>query len=92
MIITSKGFATKKGETFNEIVENRFHNISLSILTGPTFADEIAKNKPAAAIVANKEIDVATSICKLFHNSNLRLYPSNDPGGASIAGLSLIHI
>ena len=46
VIITSKGFATKKGETFNEIVENRFHNISLSILTGPTFADEIAKNKP----------------------------------------------
>ena len=86
VIITSKGFATKKGETFNEIVENRFHNISLSILTGPTFADEIAKNKPAAAIVANKEIDVATSICELFHNSNLRLYPSNDPSGASIAG------
>ena len=86
VIITSKGFATKKGETFNKIVENRFHNISLSILTGPTFADEIAKNKPAAAIVANKEIDVATSICELFHNSNLRLYPSNDPSGASIAG------
>ena len=86
VVITSKGFATKNGETFNKIVENRFHNISLSILTGPTFADEIAKNKPAAAIVANKEIDVANSICELFHNSNLRLYPSNDPSGASIAG------
>ena len=36
--------------------------------------------------MANKEIDVATSICELFHNSNLRLYPSNDPSGASIAG------
>ncbi len=86
VIITSKGFATKKGKTFNEIVENKFHNILLSILTGPTFADEIANKKPAAAIVANKDIDIATSICELFHNSNLRLYPSNDPIGASIAG------
>ena len=86
VIITSKGFASKKGETFNEIIENKFHNILLSILTGPTFADEIANNKPAAAIVANKEINLANSICELFHNSNLRLYPSNDPNGASIAG------
>ena len=68
----SKAFDLNKD--FNKIIENRFHNISLSILTGPTFADEVAKKKPAAAIVANKEIDVATSICKLFHNSNLRLY------------------
>ncbi len=86
VIITSKGFATNKGKTFNEIIENKFHNILLSILTGPTFADEIANKKPAAAIVANKQINVANSICELFHNSNLRLYPSNDPNGASIAG------
>ena len=67
-------------------MENEFPNILLSILTGPTFADEIANKKPATAVVANKDINQAKSICKLFHNSNLRLYPSNDPHGASIAG------
>ena len=86
VVITSKGFATNKGKTFSEIVENEFPNILLSILTGPTFADEIANKKPATAVVANKDINQAKSICKLFHNSNLRLYPSNDPHGASIAG------
>ena len=86
VVITSKGFATNKGETYVEIIEKNFQNIKVSVLTGPTFADEIANNQPAAAILANKEIDHANSLCQLFHNSNLRLYPSNDPLGASIAG------
>ena len=86
VIITSKGFATNKGETFSEVVESDFPKMTLSILTGPTFADEIANNQPAAAVIANKDIEKANSICKLFHNSNLRLYPSNDPKGVSIAG------
>ena len=86
VIITSKGFATNKGETFIEVVESDFPKMTLSILTGPTFADEIANNQPAAAVIANKDIEKANSICKLFHNSNLRLYPSNDPQGVSIAG------
>ena len=86
VIITSKGFATNKGETFIEVVESDFPKMNLSILTGPTFADEIANNQPAAAVIANKDIEKANSICKLFHNSNLRLYPSNDPKGVSIAG------
>ena len=77
VIITSKGFATKKGETFNEIVENKFHNILLSILTGPTFA-EIANNKLPAAIVLLKRL-IWPIYSRIICNSNLRLYPSNDP-------------
>ena len=86
VIITSKGFATNKGETFSEVVKRDFPQMTLSILSGPTFADEIANNQPAAAVIANKDIEKANSICNLFHNSNLRLYPSNDPKGVSIAG------
>ena len=86
VINTSKGFATNKGETFSEVVKRDFPQMTLSILSGPTFADEIANNQPAAAVIANKDIEKANSICNLFHNSNLRLYPSNDPQGVSIAG------
>jgi glycerol-3-phosphate dehydrogenase (NAD(P)+) len=86
VVITSKGFANNKGKTFSEVVQSDFPKLALSILSGPTFADEIANSQPAAAVVANKEIEKANSICELFHNSNLRLYPSNDPQGVSIAG------
>ncbi|MDC1086853.1 NAD(P)H-dependent glycerol-3-phosphate dehydrogenase [Alphaproteobacteria bacterium] len=86
VVITSKGFANNTGELFNETIQKQFPSIIISVLTGPTFADEIAKNQPAAAIVASKELTHAQSICQLFHNSNLRLYPSDDTKGASIAG------
>ena len=86
VVVTSKGFASKDGKTFSQIANDQFPNIKLSILTGPTFADEVAKKLPAAAIIANKNINDAQSICKLFHNSNLRLYPNDDPLGASISG------
>lgn len=86
IVITSKGFADNSGTLFNQIIKEQFPSIKLSVLTGPTFADEIAKNQPAAAIVASEDLTNAKSICQLFHNSNLRLYPSNDIKGASIAG------
>ena len=86
LVITSKGFATKDGKTFNEIIKNQFPMLKTGILTGPTFADEIANNLPAAAILASNDITLANSICSLFQKSCLRLYQSNDPVGASIAG------
>ena len=86
LVITSKGFATKDGKTFNEIIKDEFPTLKTGILTGPTFADEIANNLPAAAVLASNDIALANSICSLFQNSCLRLYQSNDPVGASIAG------
>jgi len=86
LVITSKGFATKDGKTFNEIIKAQFPILKTGILTGPTFADEIANNLPAAAVLASNDIAFANSICSLFQNSCLRLYQSNDPVGASIAG------
>ena len=86
IIITSKGFAAKNGETFSEVIEKKFPIFKTGVLTGPTFADEIARNMPAAAVLASNDNNYAKSICNLFKNSCLRLYQSDDPLGASIAG------
>ena len=86
IIITSKGFAAKNGETFSEVIERKFPIFKTGVLTGPTFADEIARNMPAAAVLASNDNNYAKSICNLFQNSCLRLYQSDDPLGASIAG------
>ncbi len=86
VVITSKGFASNKGDLFSDIINRQFPSMNISVLTGPTFADEIASNQPAAAIVASENLAHAKSICQLFHHSNLRLYPSNDMKGASVSG------
>ena len=86
LIITSKGFATDEGHTFSEVITKKFPKLLFGILTGPTFADEVAHNLPAAALLASHNKDFANAICQLFSNSCLRLYQSDDPIGASIAG------
>lgn len=86
IIVTSKGFANQKGETIPEVFAKNFPSVTYGILTGPTFADEVAKNLPAAAIFASNENSFAEAITSIFHKSCLRLYKSNDPIGASLGG------
>ena len=86
VIITSKGFANLKGETFPQLISKKYPQLSFGVLTGPTFADEVARNLPAAALIASKNKLLANNVSKLFFNSSLRLYLSDDVIGASIAG------
>ena len=86
VIITSKGFANNEGETFPEIILKKYKELNFGILTGPTFADEVAKNLPSAAVVASINKSFAKKISSIFFNTSLRLYLSDDVIGASIAG------
>ena len=86
IILTSKGFANDKGELFSEVISKKYPNLTYGILTGPTFANEVAKNLPSAAIIASDSEIFSKDISTLFSNSCLRLYPSNDVIGASLSG------
>ena len=86
VIITSKGFANLKGQTFPEIILQKFPKLDFGVLTGPTFADEVAKNLPAAALIASRNKVLAKSLSHLFFRSSLRLYLSDDTIGSSISG------
>ncbi len=86
IVLTSKGFANDKGELFTEIISKKYPNLIYGILTGPTFASEVAKNLPSAAIIASNNKIFRKNISSLFSNSCLRLYPSEDVIGASVSG------
>ena len=53
VIITSKGFATNKGETFSEVVESSFPKMTLSIFcllyTSPSPRDGLLSRMPSSA-------------------------------------------
>ncbi len=86
IIITSKGFANSKGKTFPELIIKKYPNQIFGVLTGPTFAHELSKNLPAAALIASKDLNFSKLISEIFFKSCLRLYISEDIIGASIAG------
>ena len=58
----------------------------VGIVSGPTFAEEVARGLPAALTVAATEPDLATSVAALLRGDSLRAYESDDLAGVEIGG------
>lgn len=60
--------------------------IPLAVLSGPTFARELAAGLPTAISVAATSQSFASEICELMHTTAFRLYESSDLIGLQIGG------
>ncbi len=58
----------------------------VAVLTGPTFAREVAAGKPTAVVAASESPDLATEVQSRFSGPSLRVYASDDPTGAEMGG------
>jgi len=80
-----KGIDLKTNIGPTEIIKNTIGCTS-AILTGPSFASDIAKGLPTALTIATKEISVGTRLQTNLSTDTLRLYLSTDPHGAELGG------
>lgn len=85
ILIASKGidFDTKK-PIYDLIAQNI--NAQISIISGPTFAYEVANGKPAAVTIASKSVNVAKIWQKCLSNELFRAYTSTDVVGVELGG------
>jgi glycerol-3-phosphate dehydrogenase (NAD(P)+) len=58
----------------------------VAVLSGPTFAREVANGEPAALVVASSDAAVAAAIQAAFSGPTFRLYTSADPVGVEFGG------
>jgi glycerol-3-phosphate dehydrogenase (NAD(P)+) len=58
----------------------------LAVLSGPSFAAEVARGKPAAIVAAARDEAVSHSVQALFASRTLRVYRSIDVDGVELAG------
>jgi glycerol-3-phosphate dehydrogenase (NAD(P)+) len=58
----------------------------LAVVTGPSFASEVAANLPTAVTVAGTEPDYCNRIARALHGGNFRAYTSDDIVGAELGG------
>lgn len=56
------------------------------VLTGPSFAAEVAQGMPAAVSIAARDIGFARHWVQVLHNNRLRLYANDDLIGAEVGG------
>lgn len=61
-------------------------NARLAVVSGPTFAIEIARGLPAALTVAAAAPDVAEQVSAWLRNERVRVYTSDDIAGVQLGG------
>lgn len=56
------------------------------VLTGPSFAQEVAQGQPTALVAASEHAAVQDALVAAFHGSSLRVYANDDLPGAEVGG------
>lgn len=59
---------------------------SCAVLSGPSFAMEVARGLPTAVVVASPDADFATAVAQSFHSESFRVYTSQDIIGVELGG------
>jgi glycerol-3-phosphate dehydrogenase (NAD(P)+) len=84
-----KGFINFEDKTYlpHEVVQKILPNYSnIGVLTGPSFAQEVALGLPCALTIASKSLSWQNHVQKSLHQPNLRIYTSDDVIGCEIGG------
>jgi glycerol-3-phosphate dehydrogenase (NAD(P)+) len=56
------------------------------VLSGPSFAHEVARGQPTALVAASEEADVRDALVAAFHGPTLRVYANDDLPGVEVGG------
>jgi glycerol-3-phosphate dehydrogenase (NAD(P)+) len=82
----SKGFEIESGKLLHELVSEELPGHSYGVISGPTFAAEVAKGLPAAITCAGNDDAATQCFASLLHGSHFRCYTSDDVIGVELGG------
>lgn len=86
VVNASKGFEKGTGRQISQMVSSCLPQHPFVVVSGPTFAHEVATAKPSAITVASVDSKAAECIAATLRNPTLRTYPTLDVIGVEIAG------
>ncbi len=82
----SKGFEIESGKFIHELVTEELQVQSYGVISGPTFATEVAKDMPAAVSCAGNTERSSLEFAKILHGGHFRCYTSIDIVGVEVGG------
>lgn len=86
IVICTKGIEQESCALMSEIVSQVLPKIPILVLSGPTFAREVALDLPTAATLASNDESVGERLTQIFNTNHFRIYRSTDVVGAQIGG------
>jgi glycerol-3-phosphate dehydrogenase (NAD(P)+) len=87
VIWVCKGFEQKTGFLPHQVAhETLGAHTPCGALSGPSFAEEVARGAPTAVTLASSDEAFARDAARALHNTHLRIYSSTDITGVELAG------
>ncbi len=85
-VICAKGIEVASGALLSEVVAETLPRTPHAVLSGPTFAGEVARGLPTAVTLACADASLGQSLAAMLGSRALRPYLADDPIGAEIGG------
>lgn len=85
----AKGIEVGSLKRMSVVIEERIsaqNRFGICTLSGPSHAEEVARDMPTAVTVASENIEVAAKVQALFLTTNFRVYTTGDIVGVELAG------
>lgn len=84
--ILSKGIEQNTCEFVTEVFKRNIKTKNLSVISGPSFAIDLAKNQPIGLSIASKNKETMNVIKKCLENNTLKLRTTTDVIGVELCG------
>lgn len=82
----TKGLDPETNQLLHEVVEEILGDHAIAVLSGPSFAKEVAMDLPTAVTIASPSRIFANDLFKRFHSNHFRVYTSSDVIGVELGG------
>ncbi|HUS35824.1 MAG TPA: NAD(P)H-dependent glycerol-3-phosphate dehydrogenase [Verrucomicrobiae bacterium] len=86
IVSVSKGIEHDTGLTMAQILQQQLPESRVAVLSGPTFAPEVARGMPSAAVAASASEEAASLTQEVFHRPAFRVYTNRDIIGVELGG------
>jgi len=73
----------RMSDVIRDVIRGRFEP-RVAVLSGPTFAKEVARGEPTTVVISSGDQEVAAYIQRAFSGPTFRLYTNDDPIGVEI--------
>lgn len=86
IVNVGKGLEDETLYTLEQVLKDELEGNRVTVLSGPSHAEEVARNIPTSVVVASDDEDVVHLVQAAFMNENFRVYGSTDVIGVEMGG------
>jgi len=86
LLLCAKGIEERSGDLLHHVAKQACPKADVAVLSGPTFADEVARGLPTAVTLAAEDRGLAERLRDRLALPTFRIYLSDDVAGAEIGG------